>query len=269
MLAGPGSRGTWATPAPVRAAFFDIDGTLTEFATQSIIPSAKRAVEEMRDRGVRAFVATGRTPGYANEFVGGLFDGVISINGMHVALGDEVIFEKPLGREAVERLVEIALSGRRRVVFHELGRSYMSDGPDIDVDGVRLGRFFDIEDPRQALESEIYQAGLWLDPGDEKAFLEEVPGCAVSRWHPAFVDVFAAGGGKDVGIARALERLGMTTDEAVAFGDSPNDMSMFDACGTSVAMASGFDEAVAAATYITEPPGDDGIYNACVRLGII
>ena len=74
---------------------------------------------------------------------------------------------------------------------------------------------------------------------------------------------------KSLSISPEVNLIGMTTDEAVAFGDSPNDMSMFDACGTSVAMASGFDEAVAAATYITEPPGDDGIYNACVRLGII
>lgn len=268
MLVGDEARGTWATPAPIRAAFFDIDGTLSEFGTTAIVPSAKRAVGLMRDKGVLAFVSTGRAPAHAREVVGDLFDGIIAMNGMFVQVGDEIIHHQPLPRSAVERLVSLAGDGWQ-IVFQSLGRSFVSSTDDPDVEGVSLGAWIEPGDARSALDEVIYQASLYLDPADEAEFRKGFPGCELSRWHPMFADIFSAGGGKAQGIARVLGRLGIEVGEAIAFGDAPNDVSMFGACGTSVAVASGFPEAVAAATFVTESPADDGIHNACVRLGIL
>ena len=39
-----------------------------------------------------------------------------------------------------------------------------------------------------------------------------------------------------LGVAATLERLGIDASEAIAFGDGENDLSMFSAVGTSVAM---------------------------------
>lgn len=47
-----------------------------------------------------------------------------------------------------------------------------------------------------------------------------------------FCDIIPANGGKDLGVAATLERLGIDASEAIAFGDGENDLSMFSAVGT-------------------------------------
>ena len=67
----------------------------------------------------------------------------------------------------------------------------------------------------------------------------------------------------------ALERLGIDASEAIAFGDGENDLSMFSAVGTSVAMGNAQDTVKAAATYVTTAVDDDGIYNAAKYFGLL
>ena len=54
-----------------------------------------------------------------------------------------------------------------------------------------------------------------------------------------------------------------------AFGDGEDDLSMFSAVGTSVAMGNAQDTVKAAATYVTTAVDDDGIYNAAKHFGLM
>ena len=45
----------------IKAAFFDIDGTLVGFKTHRVAESTWRAIELMRARGVRVVIASGRS----------------------------------------------------------------------------------------------------------------------------------------------------------------------------------------------------------------
>lgn len=84
-----------------------------------------------------------------------------------------------------------------------------------------------------------------------------------------FCDIIPANGGKDLGVAATLERLGVDASEAIAFGDGENDLSMFSAVGTSVAMGNAQDTVKAAATYVTTAVDDDGIYSAAKHFGLL
>jgi hydroxymethylpyrimidine pyrophosphatase-like HAD family hydrolase len=55
------------------------------------------------------------------------------------------------------------------------------------------------------------------------------------------------------------ERLGISAEDCVSFGDNPNDISMLEWCGRSYAMADGHPDAHAAAKSIAEPHTDDGV----------
>ena len=57
--------------------------------------------------------------------------------------------------------------------------------------------------------------------------------------------------------------------DAMAFGDGNNDLEMFGAVGTGVAMANGSDALKAAATDICGACVEDGIYHYCVEHGLI
>ena len=90
-----------------------------------------------------------------------------------------------------------------------------------------------------------------------------------TRWCDDFCDVMPVGGGKPEGVQAMCERYGLTLDEAVAFGDGGNDIAMLRAVGTGVAMGNAGDNVKAAADLVTTDVDNDGIWNACVELGLI
>ena len=55
----------------------------------------------------------------------------------------------------------------------------------------------------------------------------------------------------------------------LAFGDSMNDYEIIQAVGTGIAMGNADQRLKAVADYVTADIGDDGIYKACVHLGLI
>jgi hydroxymethylpyrimidine pyrophosphatase-like HAD family hydrolase len=55
------------------------------------------------------------------------------------------------------------------------------------------------------------------------------------------------------------ERIGITADECVSFGDNPNDFSMLQWCGRSYAMADGHADGPKYAKDVAIAHGDDGV----------
>ncbi|XVV12683.1 HAD family hydrolase [Actinoplanes sp. CA-131856] len=82
------------------------------------------------------------------------------------------------------------------------------------------------------------------------------------------VDIGPPGVDKASGARRALDLLGLSPREAVAFGDMPNDLAMFACCGQSVAMANGHPAVRAAATFTTASAADDGFARGLEKLGL-
>ena len=44
----------------IKAAFFDVDGTLLSYKTRQVCPSARAAIAKLQERGILCIVATGR-----------------------------------------------------------------------------------------------------------------------------------------------------------------------------------------------------------------
>ena len=63
-----------------------------------------------------------------------------------------------------------------------------------------------------------------------------MPGCRGVRWNPLFVDVIPNDGGKGKGIEKLLYYMGLSKDEAMAFGDGGNDIEMLEFVKYGVAM---------------------------------
>ena len=89
----------------IKAAFFDIDGTLLSFATRRVPASAARALQGMRDAGLRLFIASGRPPMYLTPLQKELdfrFDGYVLTNGQCCTDADGVPFyNQPLPAASV------------------------------------------------------------------------------------------------------------------------------------------------------------------------
>ena len=64
----------------IKAAFFDVDGTLVSHRTKSVPQSARDAVAKLQAQGIKCIVATGRQIGQFRKLPAGdiPFDGYIT-----------------------------------------------------------------------------------------------------------------------------------------------------------------------------------------------
>jgi hydroxymethylpyrimidine pyrophosphatase-like HAD family hydrolase len=90
--------------------------------------------------------------------------------------------------------------------------------------------------------------------------------------------MFSSGEGADIvereaskaeGLKRLCEYYGIPLEHTVAFGDSMNDYEIVRTAGIGVAMGNSIEALKQVADYVTTPIGEDGIWNACVHLGLI
>ena len=65
----------------IKALFFDIDGTLVGFRTHRMTDSLKECLYELRAKGVKLFISSGRHILVMNNLEDFPFDGYIAMNG--------------------------------------------------------------------------------------------------------------------------------------------------------------------------------------------
>lgn len=257
----------------IKAAFFDIDGTLLSHKTNSVPASTVRALEKLREKGILTFIATGRN---YNELPklrplqGLVFDGVVSLNGQYCRNDREVIFRNPIDRADIATLLRFLEEHPHPALFVEEGQMYINFHNDhvARVQAAIHSELPPLGDLRRGYEQPIYQVMLYMT-GGELETLPPMPNVKLTTWHLGGADMIPLNGGKAAGIAKVLEYYGIDKSEAIAFGDGENDVDMFGAVGTAVAMGNACASAKAAADHVTDKVLDDGIRNALVHFGII
>ena len=74
------------------------------------------------------------------------------------------------------------------------------------------------------------------------------------------IDVNTQGVNKGAGLKHLLEKMGMTGDDLIAFGDGGNDIDMLDFAKYSYAMANGMDKVKKHAKYIAPANTENGVF---------
>lgn len=263
---------------PIRAAFFDIDGTLLTFTDRQMPASTRRALLEMRKAGLKLFIASGRPPRYLENVRPILdihFDGYVLTNGQCCTGADLVPFyNRALPRESVPALLRW-LEENPDIVCTFCEDDYVYDNRHLDqVADQCLAHHFGVpqhplDDPARALTHPTYQLNLYMPPEMDAPFAAAVPGYRAVRWNEVFADIIPADGGKAEGLARMMSRYDLTLSECIAFGDGGNDIEMLRAAGIGVAMGNSSPEVQAAADYVTDRVDQDGIWKAAAHFGLI
>lgn len=254
----------------IKAAFFDVDGTLLSFKTHRMPASTVEALRRLRERGIITVVSSGR-PSYQlpPELATG-FDAYVSLNGQLCYDARGVYRSLPIDPVDVATVVDGVRAGHYDVLVLQRERAFASAlAPRVVETARTAGLTYEADDIARALDEPVYQFCLFVAEGEEQRFLETTRSVKTTRWSPLFCDVVPREGGKSFGVEATLERFGIAPDEAIAFGDGENDLSMFDAVGTAVAMGSAWDIVRAHATYVTSDVDDDGIYRACAHFGLL
>ena len=256
----------------VQAIFFDIDGTLVSFHTHRISPRTLSALHALRAKGIKLFISTGRHPLMLDAVRSAFpFDGYVTLSGQYCTCGDRVLRSTPMEPAAVEELVAAASSNAFSCIFLEQRDIY------INYADAYTAQFMDqlhlpmppVAHPSRALGREIYQAITFLTRENEGLLLDRAPHMKTTRWHPSFLDVIPAGGGKDRGMDAILDHFRIPLEHTMAFGDGENDLSMLVHAGIGVAMGSASEAVKGGADYTTGSVDEDGVVTALEHFGLL
>lgn len=257
----------------IKALFFDIDGTLVSFKTHRMPESTKKAIEEVRKKGIKVFVATGRHFSVINNLEDVEFDGYITMNGCYCLAGkDKVIFKQSIPQEDIKSFVDYLQNVNTFPCMFVEEKDLTFNMIDEDVEYLLELLKFD-EVPTKPVEyfadKEMFQLTAFFKEEQEEQVMKSLPNCVPMRWFPTFADVIASGIDKGIGIDRIGEYFGFSASETIAFGDGGNDIEMLRHAGIGVAMGNARDIVKEVADYVTDDVDNDGIKKALQHFGLI
>lgn len=256
---------------------FDLDMTLLDHKTYTIPDSAMEAIRLLRKKGRRIVISTGRDMDniYSRPYRDLIKpDGIVHMNGTKVTVGDEIIFEHRFSPELLNRLLHFC-DEQGFSIGLTLGDDDYYIHPEVVAEkDIRhwgsCGRQF--RDPWKIPELPV-RTLAFIGSADQVAVMKkEFPTLRFPMFSSNYgADVIEEGCSKASGLIRLARAFGEdeTLSDTVAFGDSMNDMEIIKAAGCGVAMGNAVPALREAADYVTDPIDKDGIYNACIKLGLI
>ena len=87
-----------------------------------------------------------------------------------------------------------------------------------------------------------------------------------SNAHESLLEISALGISKGSTLAKVSQRLGISAEDVVTFGDNPNDFSMLQWAGRSWTLSDGHPDAPKYAKFVTDPHQDDGVAKVIEQL---
>lgn len=249
-----------------RALILDIDGTLVCRERQQPTPQCVAALRQLQKQGIIVIIATGRGPFISTpEMLGGFVpDYRVCVNGSLVLNGKgEILHEERLAPEHLQALTNFAIQGNYRLffTFDDAYYVYSSQDSDTPREGKRPVHIKDGADGARHQSEMPYGAFCIMPAEGAQRYCQANPGLKMMESMSGAYDICNENIGKSVAIQNILHSHGLTWAEAVAVGDSENDMEMIAAAGLGVAMGNAQPRVKAIANHITQTVDDDGVFH--------
>lgn len=255
----------------IRAAFFDIDGTLLSHSIHGVPESAQEAVNAMKENGIKCVVSSGRSIMEYNRLPVNVlkFDGYITLNGQLIFdENQKVLFAHPIEGEARENILRLFHNKTIPLLLVEADRLYINFvNEHVEIASKAVST--PIPPVEEYKGAPIYLAIAYVPKQKEDWLKRQVPGTLITRWNPFALDIVSATGGKQAGVEEYISSLNIQPEETIAFGDGENDLEMIRHAGIGVAMGNAEQCVKDAADYITDHIDEDGLYKAAKHFGLI
>ncbi|KAL8433591.1 hypothetical protein Efla_000735 [Eimeria flavescens] len=247
---------------PIRLIISDVDGTIVNRAGHLFEPNSA-AFRLARLLGIQIAVATGRPRSSVQDILGEEnmqkmgFSGSpgVYLNGSYVVGPDgKLLRDEPLKPAVLKRVLE--LCEEEGMLADAMG---VTEGP--------LLRYADSSD----VSKPVHKVHVEGDPekiAKLRRRLQEELGdsIAFTQSHLRAFEVLTPGFDKGEGLRLLAASLSIPTDEVLALGNAENDISLFSAAGTSVAVGDAYAAAKDAADFITVPSEEGALFEVVLQL---
>ena len=266
-----------------KAVFFDADGTLCDME-KGVPQSTKEALKKLRENGHDAWLCTGRSRAFVSWYLEELpFTGMISACGATIEKDGERLFNKEMPPEVAKKSVEILR--RYGLVPVMEGADFMyydKDEYNTDVNWYTdlitesLGpKWRPIRGNEDCMRINKISAKMIKGCDAEAACRELSEYYDIIRHESGSgiagttIELVPKGFNKAVGISAVCRLFDVPWEDTIVFGDSNNDLAMFEYAAVKVAMGNGSEKIKALADHITQDMFHYGIRNGLEYLKLI
>ena len=265
-----------------KAVFFDADGTICDIE-KGVPDSAIESIKKLIANGHQAWLCTGRSRAFVPWYLERIpFTGMISACGATIEKDGKRLYNNEMTPEVAEKSVEILRKYGLIPVME--GADYMYYDKDeyttevnwyADLITEALGpKWRPIRGNEHCMHINKISAKMQDGCDADQACRELSPYYdVIHHENNAFVgttvELVPKGCNKAVGIAAVCRSFGIEWEDTVVFGDSNNDLSMFEYASTKVAMGNGSPKIRKLADYVTTDMFHYGIQNGLTKLGLI
>lgn len=265
-----------------KTVFFDADGTICDIR-EGVPQSAVESICRLRENGHEAWLCTGRSRAFVPWYLEQIpFTGMISACGATIEKDGKRLFN----REMPEEVAAFSVKTLRRYGLIPVmeGADFMYYDKDeynneinwyCDLITEALGsKWRPIKGNEDHMRINKISAKMVEGCNAEKACEE------LSQYYDMIrhengsfagttIEMVPKGLNKAVGIAAVCRIFDIPWEDTVVFGDSNNDLSMFEYAATKVAMGNGSKKIRELADYVTTDMFHYGIKNGLTKLGLI
>lgn len=258
----------------IKAAFFDIDGTLVPYDTRCVSQADCEAIEALRKQGTLIFIVTGRHICDIDNIPFPVH-GVVCCNGALTYMAKEgcahfhererfvLTDEHPIPkRQAIEiaRIIDnnkipASACTATGTLSGNLTQKELEFIKRVNMPSTKDGNILEA-----TINECVFNFNVFVSPEEEKRLFKDVlQGLETPRWCDEFCDINVRGLDKVVGIKKILDIYHIAPADIIAFGDGINDIAMLKFAGCGIAMGTAADEVKSAADYITSSACDSGV----------
>ena len=273
--------------------FLDVDGTVAD-NKHRVPESAVEAISAAAAGGHRIYLCTGRSKTERCDEILELTgaEGLICSYGAYVEACGEILFHKTIDAElcreictyfennGIEFYTETCSGVFASKKLLEIGAPIFAAYQGREYAAERAEEYIGIFFPKMQYGGPVVCEGVEkINYAIQKGSLfnrvrEAFPQLTHGSWNGyaqdnTFGDIIPQGLSKADGIDAILKHIGRGAEDAIAFGDTDNDIHMFKKAGFGVAMGNGTAGAKAAADYVTDSVNSDGLYKAFKHLELI
>ncbi|MGM0219684.1 Cof-type HAD-IIB family hydrolase [Enterococcus sp. AZ126] len=242
--------------------FFDLDGTLLD-AESNLPKENHQAILQLRKNKILPLVASGRSPKEIKQITKGTpIDSYVSLNGQFNVVENKVISKHAIPLKYIQKLMALS-----KTLGHSLA-CYTADEYAACYSTESMEKLYKLDHaplPQISAnfykEHEIYMLYLFSEDEETDRFYQAEFGDTFTffRDSPYSLAVVLKGQSKKAGIQQIVEHLKLNELPTYAFGDGNNDLGMFEAVQTAIAMDNASEHVKSHADFVTKSHMDDGI----------
>ncbi|MDO5737654.1 MAG: HAD family hydrolase [Eubacteriales bacterium] len=246
----------------------DLDGTLLNPERQ-VSAANKQAVLNCLNAGLEVFIVTGRPYQFAKLIRDDLAPevGIISFVGTHIDFGrkEQTSRAYPFEARDVRQVLDLAKDVDIEIYLKTLDTVYSYNAPsavgNYPEDIMRSVKVSHLQDLpcEKILKIIFYPKKEGSVENFYQVALEELTAFTVTDGGLGGLEILPEGRDKGNAILEVLSTLGLTPEQAIAFGDADNDRAMLATVAYGVAMGNAFPKLKEEARYHTKSNAEDGV----------